>query len=114
MVNKPNPKKKRSQRLNKKLRLNEFQELGFYVTLVYDTSVNNTEEVFDDILTEGIEKNGLFFAGSALRGIVYESPKKDIHKALNAFYTYCQNHPLIVAFEFSTLVDINHGPFEDN
>ncbi|PJJ97069.1 hypothetical protein CO611_06900 [Lysobacteraceae bacterium NML03-0222] len=59
------PDAKRSRRLRKKLRLGEFQELGFScpVTLVETLSEEANDAFLDRFLAEAIEANNLAFGG---------------------------------------------------
>lgn len=64
--------KNRSKRLRKKLRLGEFQELGFEIIFSLNENIDNSviHEFFHEFLTEAIEKNGLLFGGSSQGGFV--------------------------------------------
>lgn len=57
--------KPRSRRLRKKLRIGEFQELGFGVTITLREGLDEARlTVFwDDFIREAIERNGLAYGG---------------------------------------------------
>ncbi|NMP30841.1 DUF469 domain-containing protein [Thalassotalea sp. M1531] len=57
--------KNRSQRLRKKLRVDEFQELGFDVAwrLAEDTTSEQIDSFLDKFFDEVIEPNGLGYSG---------------------------------------------------
>lgn len=56
----------RSRRLRKKLRIDEFQEIGFTVNFDFKegTSVEDIDQVIEQFIREAIEPNGLVFAGN--------------------------------------------------
>ena len=57
--------KNRSQRLRKKLRVDEFKEFGFLITFSLSSEIDvKSENAFvDRFLAEAIEANGLVFGG---------------------------------------------------
>lgn len=57
--------KNRSRRLRKKLCVDEFQELGFEVQVVYPETLSDEaiEDFFSDFVVEAIERNGLGLLG---------------------------------------------------
>ena len=57
--------KPRSRRLRKKLRLGEFQEVGFEVTITLHEGLDETRltAFWDDFIREAIERNGLAYGG---------------------------------------------------
>ncbi len=57
--------KNRSRRLRKKMRVDEFQELGFDVAWQFKDGTNNEEidEFLNKFFSEAIEPNGLGFGG---------------------------------------------------
>ena len=56
----------RSRRLRKKMRIDEFQEIGFTVEFDFKegTSVEEIDQVIEQFIQEAIEPNGLVFAGN--------------------------------------------------
>lgn len=59
-------KQQRSRRLRKKLRLDEFQELGFTVKWSFKegTPIEEVDSTVDQLIAEAIEPNGLAFEAS--------------------------------------------------
>lgn len=57
--------KNRSQRLRKKLRVDEFKEFGFLITFSLSSEIDGKSEnaFVDRFLAEAIEANGLVFGG---------------------------------------------------
>ncbi len=57
--------KNRSRRLRKKLCVDEFQELGFELQVVYPESLadEDIETFFSDFIVEAVERNGLGLIG---------------------------------------------------
>ncbi|EKT59377.1 YggL family protein [Providencia sneebia] len=59
-------KQQRSRRLRKKMRIDEFQELGFIVkwSFAEGTPIEEVDRAVDDMIAEAIEPNGLAFEAS--------------------------------------------------
>ncbi|MBY5992611.1 YggL family protein [Ferrimonas balearica] len=59
------PDAKRNARIRKKLRTDEFQELGFEVSWVFNAEVSEEQidAIVDQFIDEVIEPNGLGFSG---------------------------------------------------
>lgn len=92
-----NTKGKHNLRQRKKLRLGEFQELGFEVTAAMPKELNQAErEAFIDALTVAVAERGLLFGGGfnggfegfvvvdALRGSVTEEQRASFGKWLES------------------------------
>jgi uncharacterized protein len=64
--------RQRSRRLRKKLRLGEFQQLGFEVsiTLKPNLGIDDLYRFLDEFILETIEKNGLAFGGGSDCGFI--------------------------------------------
>ena len=61
-----------SRRLRKKLRLGEFQQLGFEIsiTLIPDLGIVDLERFLDDFILDAIERSGLVFGGGTGCGFI--------------------------------------------
>jgi len=104
--------KKRSRRLRKKLRVGEFQELGFSWEATFKTPLNpeQSEILVDSLLSEVIEPEGLGFGGWASggfvvgfkRGSVSEFQREDVLKWL-------RSRPEIDEVKASGFVDAWYG-----
>lgn len=68
----PNPKKRRSRRLRKKLRLAEFQQLGFEYSVIWHKLPDATsqETFIDQFLESVIERRGLLLGGGCTDGAI--------------------------------------------
>ncbi len=68
----PAPNRHRSRRLRKKLRIAEFQELGFPVSMEYENPLNPDEQeaFLTAFLDEVIERRGLAYGGGVETGFV--------------------------------------------
>ncbi|MGA8148257.1 MAG: YggL family protein [Gallionellaceae bacterium] len=64
--------RKQSRRLKKKLRLDEFQQLGFEVsiTLKPDLGMGDPDRFLDEFILDAIENNELAFGGGADCGFI--------------------------------------------
>ncbi len=64
--------RKRSRRLRKKLRLGEFQQLGFEVsiTLKPNLEIDALDRFLDEFILDAIEKNELAFGGGTDGGFI--------------------------------------------
>jgi len=64
--------KNRSRRLRKKLRIGEFQEFGFELSVVFNSILNDGAEsnFLDDLIDEVITPNGLSFGGGIDYGYI--------------------------------------------
>ncbi|GAB2856303.1 YggL 50S ribosome-binding family protein [Hymenobacter ruber] len=102
------------KRLRKKLRLREFQEMGFSVK--FDLAELGSDEAyftFWDKLVEVVEANHLlmggglndFFVGTDSRRSATEADRKAIE-------TWLHQQPEVSAVNVSLLVDAWHGSFE--
>lgn len=101
--------KARSRRLRKKLRLGEFQELGFFYEATIKDDVD--EHAFiDGLLSEAIEPNGLGFGGWVGGGAVSKlsrgSVSEDERQAVLDWLARC---PEVQSLSATGLVDMWHG-----
>ncbi|WP_263141696.1 50S ribosome-binding protein YggL [Pseudomonas sp. RIT-PI-AD] len=99
----------RSRRLRKKLCVDEFQELGFELTLTYPESAGEDEiDAFLDLLTrEALTANGLGYVGGedygfvclAKRGSVNEEQRQQVE-------TWLKGRKELAGFTVSPLMDV--------
>jgi uncharacterized protein YggL (DUF469 family) len=64
--------RKRNRRLRKKLRLGEFQQLGFEVSITLNPNlgIDALDHFLDEFILDAIEKNDLAFGGGAESGFI--------------------------------------------
>ena len=98
----------RSKRLRKKLRLGEFQELGFQLHAKTVTDIDE-EKLWDLFIGQAIEANGLLFGGGVgreINGFVTVGGRgstSEEHRQTLAAWLEMQ--PEILEFEVGPLVD---------
>jgi uncharacterized protein YggL (DUF469 family) len=107
--------KNRSRRLRKKLRIDEFQELGFKVEIQASDGADMLV-LLDELLIEAIESNGMAFGGGCdqddgkISGFVTKSAggtlAEEDQKAVNDWLSARQE---VRDFEVGDLVDANYG-----
>ena len=68
------PRSSRSRRLRKKLRVDEFQQFGFWVEFQLSSGLNThqTIQFWDSFITEAVEANQLTYGGSEIGFVVPE------------------------------------------
>jgi uncharacterized protein len=102
----------RSRRLQKKLHVGEFQELGFEISFQFQKDLANDliNQFWDDFIIEAIEQNGLAFGGGTQgfaslwkRGSVTEVHRDLVRKWLSL-------RPELLSFELGELVDAYYPP----
>ncbi|AMR28988.1 hypothetical protein A0257_19050 [Hymenobacter psoromatis] len=102
-----------TKRLRKKLRLREFQEMGFLVK--FDLDISNTqaaEFAFSDKLIEMIEANQLHIGGGITDFFACAGQRRTATGAhREAVRQWLQEQPEITAINVGPLVDAWHGPF---
>lgn len=106
------PSTHRSRRLRKKLRIDEFQELGFPVEFrfAHDLSEAQRTMFWDTFLAEAIEANSLMFGGGE-SGYVCTLGRKsatDLHRSQVQFWLAAR--PEIHSSSVGLLEDVWHGP----
>lgn len=98
----------RSKRLRKKLRLGEFQELGFQLHAKIKVGVDE-EKLWDLFIGEAIEANGLLFGGGfgrEINGFVTASGRgsaSEEHR--EALVSWMEVRPEITEYKVGGLVD---------
>lgn len=106
--------KRRSKRLQKKLHLNDFKELGFDIKFSFgsDITEEQSEDIVYDFVENFIEPNNLMFAGFFRAFICKEKgscTEEDKQKVLDYFADKSKS----ITIEMSPLIDAWYGPFED-
>lgn len=101
--------KARSRRLRKKLRLGEFQELGFFYEATIKGSVD--EHAFiDGLLSEVIEPNGLGFGGWVGGGAVSKLHRGSVSEGERKLVlNWLAERPEVMSLSATDLVDMWHG-----
>ncbi|BAN47802.1 YggL family protein [Metapseudomonas resinovorans] len=100
----------RSRRLRKKLCVDEFQELGFELTLNYKEGVDPeaASAFFDRFIEEAVEGNGLGFIGSEEYGFVCLGKRGSVtaeqRSQVEAWLQ--KGHAEVAAFTVSQLLDV--------
>jgi len=103
--------KQRSRRLRKKLRVGEFQELGFQVRFELRAELSESEltAFWDAFVLEAIERNGLAYGGgtegyasSWRRGSATDAHRQTVHSWLSSRVE-------VLSVEVGPLADAWHG-----
>lgn len=103
--------KNRSKRLRKKLRIDEFQEFGFSLTvsLKDDLDAKSLEIFVDEFIFEAIENNGLVFGGGFnkdLNGFVALEKRGSVTVSHVAkVKSWLDSQPCVTNIRFGELVD---------
>lgn len=102
------------KRLRKKLRLREFQEMGFSVK--FDLNLPNTSEAnfaFGDKLIAEIESNNLLMGGSLNGFFVQSDSRRSATDAdRQAIESWLRQQPEVTAIGVGPLVDAWYGSFD--
>jgi uncharacterized protein YggL (DUF469 family) len=103
----PNPNKRRSRRLRKKLRIAEFQQLGFDYSIVWTQfpAINPQDSFIDRFLNEVILERELLLGGGCREGFILgsgESPTVIDQEAVRAWLS-----------AFPGVAQVNIGPLVD-
>lgn len=102
------------RRLRKKLRLREFQEMGFSVR--FELNTPDTDEAyfaFWDKLVAAIEANNLLMGGGLNDFFVCtDSRRSATDTDREAIETWLQQQPEVSAVNVSPLIDAWHGNFD--
>lgn len=101
--------KSRSRRLRKKLRLGEFQELGFFYEATIKGGVD--EHAFiDGLLSEVLEPNGLAFGGWVGGGAVSKLSRGSVSEGeRQAVLDWLARRPEVLSLSATGLVDMWRG-----
>lgn len=102
------------KRLRKKLRLREFQEMGFKVQ--FDLNLPDTDEAnfaFGDKLIVEVERNHLLMGGGLNDFFVCTDSRRSATEAdRQALESWLQQQPEVTATNVGPLVDAWHGSFD--
>lgn len=101
--------KSRSRRLRKKLRLGEFQEMGFFYEATIKVGID--EHAFiDGLLSESMEPIGLAFGGWVGGGAVSKMRRGSISEdERQAVLDWLAGRPEVQSLSATGLVDMWHG-----
>lgn len=108
--------KRRSKRLQKKLHLGQFKEMGFNLRIFFkpETTEEEKEIFFDKFIEECIEANNLQLGGSCDYAFICKSKGTlTIDDRVNVCFYLTSHAKLFDRAEASPLVDAWYGPFED-
>lgn len=103
----PNPNKRRSRRQRKKLRIAEFQQLGFAYSIVWTQfpAIDQQDSFIDRILNEVILERELLLGGGCREGVILgggENPTALDQEAVRAWLS-----------AFPGVAEVNIGPLVD-
>lgn len=99
----------RSRRLRKKLCVDEFQELGFELTLSFkaDLSDQNADDFVEQFLGQAIAGNGLDYVGGEDFGLVCLAKRGSVGEEQRAAVeTWLKGRSELEGFEVSPLQDV--------
>ncbi|MCI1190055.1 YggL family protein [Hymenobacter sp. DH14] len=100
------------KRLRKKLRLREFQEVGFSVKFDLKLPDSKAEDDFGDRLINAIESNHLLLGGGLNDFFVQsDSSRKTSETDRQAVEAWLQQQPEVAAITIGPLVDAWYGFF---
>ena len=110
------PKPTRNRRLRKKLHVDEFQELGFYVSFrfVDKLDASKRDNFLDAFIVDAIEANDLIFGGSDEGGFVAGDECKsatELHRDLVKAWLSARSE--VVSVSVGPLVDAWYLPDEE-
>lgn len=107
--------KRRSKRLQKKLHLNDFKEMGFYIHIDFLDTVPAKErnDFFDKFIEECIEKNDLILGGSYHKSFICKEKGTCVLNDRLIVCEYLGKHTDILSATVTALIDCWYGPFED-
>jgi uncharacterized protein YggL (DUF469 family) len=102
------------KRLRKKLRLREFQEMGFSVKFELSDLANDEAYLaFWDKLVVAIEANNLLMGGGLNDFFVQTNSRRTATEAdRESIATWLQQQPEVSAINVSPLIDAWHGNFD--
>ncbi len=101
----------RSRRLRKKLCVDEFQELGFELTLNFkqDLSDQAVDDFLEQFLREAMEANGLGYVGGEDYGLVCLAQRGSVNDEQRAqVEAWLKGRSELLDFSASPLMDVWH------
>jgi len=103
----PPPKRRRSRRLRKKLRVGEFQEFGFEYELTWPSRppVEQQERFIDQLLADVVEPRGLSMGGGVNGGFISARKGSPSDEDRAAFKAWLRRWPGVLAVEVGPLRD---------
>ena len=107
--------RQRSRRLRKKLHIDEFQQLGFEVsiTLKPDLGIDDLDRFLDEFILDAIEKNELVFGGGTSCGFISTWKRGSASKAHRAIIqNWLNQRQEVVSTAIGPLVDAWHPDTE--
>ena len=107
--------KRRSKRLQKKLHLGKFQELGFNLKIHFKPEVTEEQKdtFFDKFIEECIEANNLILGGSYEESFICKEKGSCVLDDRCNVSLYLSKYTDILEAEVSNFIDAWYGPFED-
>ena len=104
--------RQQSRRLRKKLRLGEFQELGFEVSIILkpNLGIDDLDRFLDAFILDAIEKNELAFGGGTDCGFITawkHSVVSEAHRTI--VENWLSRRPEVVSVMLGPLVDAWHS-----
>lgn len=107
----PNANKHRSRRLRKKLRIAEFQQLGFDYCVVWSQlpTVSQQDRFIDGFLEEIIVARGLLLCGSCTEGVIVGTTKNPTELDREEVLSWLRDFPGVVETHVGPLVDAWYG-----
>ncbi|GAB6387168.1 YggL 50S ribosome-binding family protein [Stutzerimonas marianensis] len=107
----------RSRRLRKKLCVDEFQELGFEVTLSYQEGLDSkaVDAFLERFLKDAIEANGLGYVGGEDYGFVCLATRGSVsEEQRNQVESWLKGRSELAEFNVSPLMDVWYPENEIN
>ena len=110
-VIRPNVKKRRSRRLRKKLRIAEFQQLGFDYSVVWSRfpTASQQDRFIDGFLEEVIEARGLLLGGGCTEGGIVGIAQNPTEIDREAVRSWLSAFPGVAGVHIGPLVDAWYG-----
>lgn len=107
LYNPPPPKRRRSRRLRKKLRVGEFQELGFDYELARPAkpSIEEQDRFLDQLLEDLVEPRGLSMGGGVACGLVSARKGSPTEEDRLAFDAWLRRWPSVQSVKVGPLRD---------
>jgi len=107
--------KRRSKRLQKKLHLNEFQEMGFDVDIKFKEEITQKQKdnFFKRFIEECVEANKLTLGGTCESFFICKVNGSCTEEDRVLLDNYITKSPEVSEVDVYTLIDAWYGPFSD-